>query len=74
MDEAVKFYLKAAEKRTNNFTTPIYLKKAALAYELQKNYAEALSIYERIKKEYARSTEARDIEKYIAKAKTLGNL
>lgn len=74
MDEAVKFYLKAAEKRNNNFTTPIYLKKAAFAYELQKNYTESLALYERIKKEFPRSTEARDIDKYIAKIKTLGNL
>lgn len=74
VDEAVKYYLKASEKRTNNFTTPIYLKKAAFAYELQNNFTEALNLYERIKKEFGRSTEARDIDKYIARVKTLGNL
>lgn len=74
IDEAIKFYLKAADMRINNFTTPIYLKKAAFAYELQNNYAEALGLYERIKKEYSKSNEAREIEKNIAKVKTLGNL
>ncbi len=74
IDEAIKYYLKAAEKRTNNFTTPIYLKKAGFAYELKNNFAEALAIYERIKKEFGKSTEARDIDKSIAKVKTLGNL
>lgn len=74
VDEALKYYLKAAEKNSNIFTTPVYLKKAAFAYELKSNYAEALNTYERIKKEYPRSNEAKEIEKYIAKVKTLGNL
>lgn len=73
-DEAIKFYMKAADKNTNNFTTPLFLKKAGMVYEDQKNYAEALKIYERIKKEYVKSTEGREIEKYIARAKTAGNL
>jgi tetratricopeptide (TPR) repeat protein len=74
VDEAIKYYLKAAEKKNNNFTTPIYLRKAGFAYELKNNYIEALALYERIKKEYSKSSEARDIEKTIAKVKTLGNL
>lgn len=72
--EALKFYLKAAEKSDNIFTTPIYLKKAALAYELSSNYKDALALYERIKNEYSKSNEARDAEKYIAKMKVLGNI
>lgn len=74
VDEALKYYLKAAEKNANTFTTPIYLKKAAFAYELKNNYAEALTIYERIKKEHGKSNEAREIEKNISKVKALGNL
>jgi len=74
VDEAVKFYLKAAEKSTNAFTTPIYLKKAAFAYEQKANYTEALATYERLKNEYAKSTEARDVDKYIARVKVLGNI
>ncbi|MFL5753472.1 MAG: tetratricopeptide repeat protein [Bacteroidia bacterium] len=73
-DEAIKFYMKAADKNTNSFTTPLFLKKAGMAYEGQNNYAEALKVYERIKKEYTKSTEGREIEKYIARAKTAGNL
>lgn len=30
IDEAIKFYLKAAEQSNNDFTTPIYLKKQLL--------------------------------------------
>ncbi len=74
VDEAIKFYLKAAEKSTNAFTTPLYLKKAAFAYEQKANYTEALATYERLKNEYSKSTEAREIDKYIARVKTLGNI
>lgn len=73
-DAAIKYYLKAADKNTNQFTTPIYLKKAALAYESQANYAESVKLLERIQKEFPKSTEAREVEKYIQRAKTLGNL
>jgi tetratricopeptide (TPR) repeat protein len=74
IDEAIKFYLKAAEQSSNAFTTPIYLKKAAFAYEQTANYTEALATYERLKNEYSASTEAREVDKYIARVKTLGNI
>ena len=74
VDEAIKFYLKAAEKSTNAFTTPIYLKKAAFAYEQKANYTEALATYERLKSEYGKSSEAREVDKYIARVKVLGNI
>lgn len=73
-DEAIKYYLKAADQNANTFTSPIYLKKAAFAYETKGAYADAVKLYERIQKEYFRSTEARDMDKYIARAKILGNL
>jgi tetratricopeptide (TPR) repeat protein len=74
IDEAIKFYLKAAEQSNNDFTTPIYLKKAAFAYEQKANYTEALATYERLKNEFAKSSEAREVDKYIARVKTLGNI
>ena len=74
VDEAINFYLKAAEQSTNQFTTPIYLKKAAFAYEQKANYTEALATYERLKNEYSKSSEAREVDKYIARVKTLGNI
>lgn len=73
-DEAITFYLKAAEQSLNKFTTPIYLKKAALANEDKGNYADAVKIYERIKNEYGDTNEGREADKFIARAKTLGNL
>ena len=73
-DEALKYYLKAADQASNNFTSPLYLKKAGLVYELKKDFAKALEMYERIKKEYNGSTEAKEIDRSIAKVKTIGNL
>ena len=74
LDESVKYYLKAAEKNNNGFTTPLFLKKAGFAYEQKTNYAEALDLYERIKKEYGQSTEGKEIDRDIAKIKAMGNL
>jgi tetratricopeptide (TPR) repeat protein len=74
VDEAIKFYLKAAEKSNNTFTTPFYLKKAGFAYEQKSNFSEALALYERIQKEYGKSNEGKEVERDIAKVKALGNL
>ncbi|MDO9000841.1 MAG: hypothetical protein Q7W45_13820 [Bacteroidota bacterium] len=74
VDDAIKFYLKAADKSENDFTTPYYLKKAGFAYEQKANFSEALALYERIQKEYTKSNEGKEIERDIAKVKALGNL
>lgn len=67
-DEALKYYKKAADWDENAFTRPMFLMKTAMVYELKKDYSNALSIYNQIKKDYPTSTEARDIEKYIGRA------
>src|ERR1043165_6168633 len=74
VDEAITFYLKAAEQNANQFDSPICLKKAGLAYEDKGNYADAIKIYERIRNEYSQSMEGKEMEKYISRAKSLGNL
>jgi hypothetical protein len=45
-----------------------------MANENKANYADAVKLYERIKNEFAETTEGKDVEKYISHAKTLGNL
>ena len=70
-DEAIEYYLKAAKQKSNKFTTPIFLMKAGLAYEEKKDFAGALQVYEQIKNDYAESTEGRNIQKYIVRAKNL---
>ncbi len=68
-EKALEKYLKASEKRDNNFTAPMFLMKAGWTYELLGQFDKAVSMYEKIQKEHNRSFEARDIEKYIARAK-----
>jgi tetratricopeptide (TPR) repeat protein len=68
--EALEYYIKAANKVVNEFTTPIYLMKAGFTYEKLGDNEKALGIYERVEKEYSKTQEGRKAEKYIAKLKT----
>lgn len=67
--EAADFYVKAADKVVNDFTTPVFLMKAAFAYEKLGDMENALKIYERVEKEYSKSQEGRKAEKHVAKLK-----
>ncbi len=67
-ERAIRYYRRAYRHEPNNLTTPAFLFKAGQVYESIGEYDEALARYERIRKEYAQSQEARDIEKYIARA------
>jgi tetratricopeptide (TPR) repeat protein len=69
--KAADLYLEAAEMRKNDFTTPLFLMKSGLAYEELANYEKALSMYKRIKADYPRSFEGREIDKYISYAEGL---
>ncbi len=72
-DKALEFYLKAADQNTNNFTSPQNLMKAGFVYEEKGDWGNALKMYERIKKDFFKSQESREIDKYIAKAKGMLN-
>jgi len=70
--KAAGYFEKAAScVDANEHTTPFALMQAARAYEAQKEYSDALSIYQRIKKDFPASTEAARIGKYIARAQAL---
>ena len=71
VEEGISYYLKAAVKNKNKFTSPLYLKKAGVAYESLKDYKNAVKVYERIKSDYDKSSEGKEIEKYLARAKAL---
>jgi tetratricopeptide (TPR) repeat protein len=70
-EKAASNYMEASSFNTNDFTTPIYLQKAGLAYEMVKDYEKALSAYETIEADFSKSAEARDVEKYITRAKAM---
>ncbi len=67
-ETALGHYKKAARAYENDFSTPIYLKKAGLLAEQLEDYETAVEMYEEIKKNYPASNEGRDIEKYLARA------
>lgn len=70
-EEALNYYMKAVDWDKNQFTAAIFLLKAATVKELQNDYKGATDLYERIKKDYPQSTEARDVDRYIARASQL---
>ena len=67
--KAAEYYQKASASKVNDFSTPIFLMKNGIALEKANDYKEAVKVYEKIEKEYPSSVEARDIEKYIERAK-----
>ncbi|WP_166336479.1 tetratricopeptide repeat protein [Sphingobacterium chungjuense] len=69
-DKAAKFYKKAADKSTNSYTTPLFLKKLALVYEVQNDFKGAESAYVRIQEDFPESNEASGIEGHIARVQT----
>ncbi len=71
--QGLSFFLKAAARKKNDFTTPIYLKKAGLVYEQLGEYDKAIDLYKKIELEYPNSQEAFDIEKNITIAKIKQN-
>ncbi|MFH1321944.1 MAG: tetratricopeptide repeat protein [Bacteroidota bacterium] len=71
--DAISYYLQAANDNENKFTTPIYLMKAALAYEDLGKYKKAVSIYESIKENYPETKEGMEVDKYLAKARMFVN-
>ncbi len=67
ISDAISSYKSALGNTDNNLINPIILKKLALAYEVNKDYAAAKETYLKMQEEYPKSNEARDADKYIAK-------
>lgn len=83
LNKATAAFLEAAEmadskakstEGVNSTISPLFLMKAALVYEKQKDYNKALAIYTKIKETYTTSyqTQSGDIDKYIERAKAMG--
>ncbi len=66
--EGISYFEKAAKQANNEVISPVYLKKAGLAYESLKQYNDAVEAYTTIKEKYYNSVEAADIDKYITRA------
>ncbi|MEN8225769.1 MAG: tetratricopeptide repeat protein [Bacteroidota bacterium] len=70
-ERAADYYMDAAEENYNDFTTPMFLYKAGMTYEILGEYEDALEVYDRIYREFYRSAEGRTIERNIAKMERL---
>ncbi|WP_317044721.1 tetratricopeptide repeat protein [Polaribacter butkevichii] len=69
LDDALDYYEKAANKKDNDFTSPLYLFKAGQTAMELKDFGKAETLFTKIKENYSNSDQGRDIEKYIAAAK-----
>ena len=69
--EGISYFEKAAQAADNNVISPVYLKKAGIAYESLQQYDKAVNAYKTIKEKYYGSLEASDIDNYIARASAL---
>jgi predicted negative regulator of RcsB-dependent stress response len=67
-DKAVAAYESAATMKENEFTSPMFLMKAGELYELMGQYDDAIDAYTTVKEKYFKSEEAKNIDKYIARA------
>jgi tetratricopeptide (TPR) repeat protein len=69
-DDAVDMYKKASEMDKNDYTTPLYLFKAALLTELKlENPAAAAEMYKEIEDNYLAFGNQKTIGRYIERAK-----
>ena len=69
--DGVSYFRKAADHANSSLLSPIYLRKAAIAYESLGDYKAALEMYTAIQSKYPQSQEAATIEKYIERARIL---
>jgi len=72
-ETGVGYFEKAASKANNNLISPVYLKKAGIAYYELQNYKKALDAFSKIKKDYPTSAEGAEIDKYIIRTESLVN-
>jgi len=72
-EDALDYYEKAANKKDNEFTTPLFLYKAGQTAMLLKDYSKAETLFTRIKDNYPNSDQGNNIDKFINAAKYAAN-
>ncbi len=71
--DAAKYYQRAADHNENAFFTPVYLTKAALAFEKQDKFKDAHDCYAKIVDNYATSAEYQNARKHKARLDLLAS-
>ncbi len=69
LEDALEYYEKAANGKSNDFTTPLFLHKAGITAMELKDFSKAEKLFTQIKENYSKSDQGKDVEKYIAAAK-----
>lgn len=67
-EKAVEMYVKAATRKENEVTTPMYYFKAGLNAEEAGDFASAAKYYKEIKENYLSFSSQKGIEKYLTRA------
>lgn len=67
LQNAAKYYLKAADKNKNEFVGPLFLSKAAWTTEQLGDKEEALKLYTDLFNQYFRTQEGQEAERHIAR-------
>ena len=67
--DALDYYEKAANKKDNEFTTPLFLYKAGMTAMELKKFDKAATLFTKIKDNYPTSDQGKDVEKFINAAK-----
>lgn len=70
LEDALGYYEQAIKASTNEYTTPMYLFKAAGVAETLGQSGKALGYYERIKSEFSDSDQAKNIDAFIGRAES----
>ena len=68
LEDAFDYYIQAADLRTNNYTTPMYLLKAGVI-GLDREFDKSLLYFNKIKSDFPESTEVKDIDVLSEKQK-----
>ncbi|QMU64776.1 MAG: tetratricopeptide repeat protein [Flavobacteriaceae bacterium] len=66
MEDALYYYEKAATKKDNEYTAPLFLFKAGTIAMNEKQFGKALDLFTQIKEKYPNSNQGKDIDKYIS--------
>ena len=65
--KAIESFKKATDNKDDNLITPLYLYHLALAYQASGNNNDAKAAFKRIKDDYPKSMQARDVDKELAR-------
>jgi tetratricopeptide (TPR) repeat protein len=68
-EQALEYYQKAADKKDNDFTSPLFLYKAGMTAMELEQFKKAASLFTEIKDNYPSSDQGKDVDKFINAAK-----